>query len=225
MSFPKSYYNEHISSYCKKIGQDMRGIIKYNFNNYGFINNLDYDISEKNAICFFGSAITSSIGLPWELSFAYQLSQQLTSKKFKAYNFSQGCMFVDNLEIINTVEFIKNMENFKPAAYIIQFINIERRWHPEKKTGILNLNNKENLIFFIQLFKKLENILKNEKWIFFACDESSMEIPIDIKNHKNCLIWNPPMIDTLLRDVPGHKFHKMISLGLQNKLKELYNIG
>ena len=115
MSFPKTYYDEYTSSYCTKIGQDMRGIIKYNFNKQGFINNQDYDINEENAICFFGSAITSSIGLPWEQSFAYQVSKGLASKEFKSYNFSQGCMFVDNKEIINTVESIKNMKQFSQS--------------------------------------------------------------------------------------------------------------
>ena len=224
MAFPKSYYDEYTSSYCTKIGQDMRGIIKYNFNKQGFINNLEYEVNEKDAICFFGSAITSSIGLPWELSFAYQLGQELTSKKFKAYNFSQGCMFVDNQEIINTVESVKNMEQFKPAVYVVQFIGLDRRFSPQKKAGKLNIDADENLTSFIELFKKLEHILKDEKWVFFACDGADHEIPEDIKNHQNCLIWNPPLISTLLRDAPGQKFHNMISLGIKNKLKKLYNI-
>ena len=202
----------------------MRGIIKYNFNKQGFINNLEYDVNEKDAICFFGSAITSSIGLPWELSFAYRLGQELTSKKFKAYNFSQGCMFVDNQEIINTVESVKNMERFKPAVYVVQLIGLDRRFSPQKKAGKLNIDADENLTSFIELFKKLEHMLKDEKWVFFACDETDHEIPKDIKNHQNCLIWNPPFISTLLRDVPGQKFHNMISLGIKNKLKKLYNI-
>ena len=202
----------------------MRGVLKYNFNNHGFINNLDYDVNENNALCFFGSAITSSIGLPWEMSFAHQLSQQLTSEKFKAYNFAQGCMFVDNYEIINTVEAVKNIEEFKPVAYIIQFIGLDRRFYPAKKAGKLNHDADENLKNFLDIFKKLEHTLKDEKWIFFACDGADTEMPDYIKDHQNCLIWNPPFISTLLRDLPGQKFHNMISLGLKNKLKELYNI-
>jgi hypothetical protein len=224
MDFPKSYYEEYTSSYCTKIGQDMRGILKYNFNNQGFINNLDYDVNEKDAICFFGSAITSSIGLPWKLSFAHKLSQELTSKKFKAYNFAQGCMFVDNQEIINTIESVKNMGQFKPAVYVVQFIGLDRRFSPQKKAGKLNTDADENVKSFIELFKKLEHMLKDEKWVFFACDEPDHKMPDEIKHHQNCLIWNPPFISTMLRDLPGEKFHKMIGLGLKNKLKKLYNI-
>jgi len=224
MYFPESYYNEYTNSYCEKIGQDTRGIIKYNFNNCGFINNLNYNIEEENAICFFGSAITSCIGLPWESSFAYKLSQQLKSKKYKAYNFSQGCMFVDNAEIVKTVELTKNIKNFKPIAYVIQFIGLDRRFNIKYKNGTLNINQEDNLKLFLELFKKLEKILKNDQWIFFGCDGSESDIPVDIKEHKNCLIWNPPLIDKLLRDVPGPKFHEMISFGLKNKFKTLYNI-
>ena len=224
MSFPKSYYNEYTSSYCTKIGQDMRGIIKYNFNNQGFINNQDYDVNEENAICFFGSAITSAIGLPWEQSFAHQLSQELTSKEFKSYNFSQGCIFVDNKEIINTVESVKNMEQFKPAVYVVQLIGLDRRFSPQNKAGKYNLDDNENLTSFQNLFKKLEHMLKDEKWIFFACDGADLKVPNDITNHQNCLIWNPPFINTMLRDVPGRKFHNMISLGIKNRLKQLYSI-
>ncbi len=224
MSFPKTYYDEYTSSYCTKIGQDMRGIIKYNFNKQGFINNQDYDINEENAICFFGSAITSSIGLPWEQSFAYQVSKGLASKEFKSYNFSQGCMFVDNKEIINTVESIKNMKQFRPAVYVVQLIGLDRRFNPQHKAGKYNLDDNENLTAFIDIFKKLENLLKDEKWIFFACDGAGLRVPDDITMHQNCLIWNPPFISTMLRDVPGPKFHNMMSLGIKNKLKELYNI-
>lgn len=221
MSFPKSYYEELTNSYCTKIGQDFRGILKYNFNNFGFINNIDYSVDEKNALCFFGSAITSAIGIPWEQSFGYRLSQFL-GPIYKSYNFSQGCVFVDNKEIFNTVKQVYLNKQFKPYAYIIQFIDLDRVFNPKKETGTLSIDAKKNVESFLFLFNELEKLLENEKWIFFGCDTQDYDLPIAIKNHKNCLIWNPPLFDKMLLNVPGEKWHRMIALGLNKKFQELY---
>ena len=223
MPFPESYYKQYVNGYCTKIGQDSRGVLRYNFNNYGFINNLDYSIEEKNAICFFGSAITSAIGLPWEKSFGFQLAQML-GNKFVGYNFSQGCIFVDNQEIIETIKKIKTINNFQPYAYIVQFIDLDREFNSKKETGKLRTNAEENKKKFSMLFKELETLLQNERWIFFGCDSRDYKIPDTIKNHKNCLIWNPPFIDRMLRDVPGEKWHRMMALGLNKKFQDLYSV-
>ena len=224
MPFPKSYYEEFTNSYCTKIGQDGRGIIQYNFNNFGFINNIDYTIDEKKSICFFGSAITSAIGVPWEKSFCFQTTELLQGD-YKSYNFSQGCIGVDNNEIAQTVKKIKEMDNFSPHIYVIQFINLDRRFNPVLGAGKLSIDQKCNIEYFESIFEKIEILLKDEKWIFFGCDAEDHNVPDYITNHKNCLIWNPFFIDRLLVGMPGEKWHRMMALGIKKKLCQLYSIG
>ena len=223
MEFPNSLYTQYAGNYCTKIGQDFRGVVKYNFNKNGFINNIDYDVKENKAICFFGSAITSGIGLPWEQSYSFQTAK-LFGEDYKSYNFSQGCMFVDNNEILNTVKQVKKMENFTPFAYVIQFIGLDRIYHPSKEIGTLSIDSKKNIENFESIFEQLQLLLKNAKWVFFGCDGADHKLPESITKHKNCLIWNPRFIDNLLRDLPGPKWHKMISLGVKNKITDLYSI-
>tara|TARA_Y100001973_G_scaffold102608_2_gene168022 strand:- start:660 stop:1334 length:675 start_codon:yes stop_codon:yes gene_type:complete len=223
MEFPSSLYTQYAGNYCTKIGQDFRGVVKYNFNKNGFINDIDYDVKESKAICFFGSAITSGIGLPWQQSYSFQTAK-LFGEDYKSYNFSQGCMFVDNKEILNTVKQVKNMENFKPFAYVIQFIGLDRIYHPSKEIGTLSIDSKKNIETFETLFDELQNLLKNDKWVFLGCDGADHKVSESITKHKNCLIWNPRFIDNLLRDLPGPKWHKMISLGVKNKITDLYSI-
>jgi hypothetical protein len=131
---------------------------------------------------------------------------------------------VDNNEILNTVKQVKKMENFTPFAYVIQFIGLDRIYHPSKEIGTLSIDSKKNIENFESIFEQLQLLLENDKWVFFGCDGADHKLPESITKHKNCLIWNPRFIDNLLRDLPGPKWHKMISLGVKNKITDLYSI-
>ncbi len=87
MTFPESYNKRLANSTTHKIGQDMRGILDYNWNNCGFRSDVDYDPNETKAGCFFGNAFTSAIGIEWKNAYASITADRL---KLKCYNFSQG---------------------------------------------------------------------------------------------------------------------------------------
>jgi hypothetical protein len=193
----------------------MRGILKYNFNKQGFINNLDYNVSEKNAVAFFGSAITSAIGIPWDRSFAYMSCEN----KYKAYNFGQGCIFVDNTEIYNTIKRVKEIKDFKPFAYVVQFTDLGRVFNPKRQAGSLEYDETINLSKFLDIFKRTEELLKDDNWVFFGADYVNYKLPKYIVKHEKCLIWNPLRIDTVLLDMQGEKWHKMLSMGINKRLK------
>ena len=221
MAFPTTYYKEYINGSCKRIGQDYTGLIEYKFNEQGFRCDLDYQEQEQNAICFFGSAITTGVGHQWQ--YAYP-KKSLENTNLKAYNFAQGCMGVDNSTILEHVELVKNMENFKPLCYVVQFIGLERVF--DKKTLAMKLSSDrdKNMQVFLDVFKKLETLLQNDKWMFFGCDAGNHDVPKEITNHEKCIIWNPRFIDSILMDQPGPKWHYMMSLGVRKKLETLYQI-
>ena len=218
LKFPKSY-NEHLTNKTThKIGQDMRGIVPYSFNNCGFRSDIDYIETDNNAGCFFGNAFTSAVGIEWHNSYA-----SLTSKKLSVncYNFSQGCTGVDNTEIVNTAIKVSKMEAFKPKFYFIQFTDLTRRFNPKTTELTLESNIEKNLERFIESFKKLEDALRDSKWFFMGCDFAQYHpVPDYIAQHKNCLIWNPAFFDKILYGMPGEKWHYVISYGLTNKLKD-----
>lgn len=223
MSFPKTYYKEYINSGCSRIGQDTTGLIDYKFNAQGFRCDIDYDENEKQAICFFGSALTSGVGHQWQHAFPKKCVQGM-SQNIKAYNFSQGCLPVDNKNIVQHVQKVESMNNFKPLVYIVQFIGLNRVYHEKTMIRTDSSDKQKNIDIFMEAFKTLEKTLENKKWLFFGCDEGNHDLPTHVTKHKNCLIWNPKFIDGILMDLPGPKWHHMMALGLRKKLHTLYKI-
>ena len=221
MSFPKTYYKEYINGSCKRIGQENTGLIKYEFNKQGFRCDIDYKKQEENAICFFGSALTTGVGHQWQDAYP---KKSLQDSNLKAYNFAQGCLPVDNNNILEHVEFVKNMENFKPLCYVIQFIGLERVFDKKTLARTVSSDKDKNVKIFVDVFKKLEVLLQNDKWMFFGCDAGNHDIPKEITQHEKCIIWNPRFIDSILMDLPGPKWHHMMSLGVRKKLEKLYQI-
>jgi len=218
LKFPKSY-NEHLTNKTThKIGQDMRGIVPYNFNNCGFRTDIDYNETDTNAGCFFGNAFTSAVGIEWHNSYA-----SLTSKKLSVncYNFSQGCVAVDNNDIINTAIQVSKIKKFKPKFYFIQFTDLIRRFNSKNKKSTLESNIDLNIKNFVENFKRLEDTLQNVKWFFMGCDFVQFHnVPTYITEHKNCLIWNPAFFDKILYGMPGEKWHYTIAYGIVNKFKK-----
>ena len=215
MDFPESYNKHLANSTTTKIGQDMRGILPYNWNNIGFRADTDYNESETEACCFFGNAFTSAVGIEWQNSYA-----SLTAKKLglKCYNFSQGCVPVDNIDIMNSVIKISRMQKFKPKFYFIQFTDLTRVFNPKNQALTLESDVVKNVKRFVDNFKRLEEALADQKWFFIGCDGSTFHpLPEYITNHKNCLIWNPAFFDKILYGMPGEKWHYAISYGIIKK--------
>ena len=217
--FPKSLNEHNTSKTVHRIGQDMRGIVPYKFNNCGFRADVDYDENEKNAGCYFGNAFTSAVGIEWQDSYASKASHKLGAK---AYNFSQGCVGVDNKEIIRTAIEVANNKTFIPKFFIIQFTDLIKRYNTKNGAVTFESDTVKNVEEFTKNFDLLEKTLDeaNIKWFFFGCDfEIYHPVPDRIIKHKNCLIWNPAFFDKILYGMPGERWHHLISYGIFNKFE------
>ncbi len=218
MTFPESYNKRLANSTTHKIGQDMRGILDYNWNNCGFRSDVDYDPNETKAGCFFGNAFTSAIGIEWKNAYASITADRL---KLKCYNFSQGCVPVDNTDIMNTAIHISKMKDFKPKFYFLQFTDLTRVFSPKNQKLTLESDVDKNVKVFVENFKRLEDALQDTKWLFIGCDGTTLHpLPDSITEHKNCVIWNPAFFDKILYGMPGEKWHYTISYGIIKKLND-----
>lgn len=203
--------NETLEVYAS----DRRGLVEYQFNNLGYRNDIDYVDTQANAGVFLGSSITSGIGVDWSKSFVKLVSQNLA---VEPYHFSQGCTKVDNREILNQISILKN-NNFFSKFWVIQFIDLDRRFDPETGQTMHCRDTVQNVNEFVDIFLQIQSALANQTWCFFGCDGLSHAIPEYIRYHKNCLAWNPAFIDRAgVGDHPGVKWHQMMSLGIQKKL-------
>ena len=203
--------NETLEVYAS----DRRGLVEYRFNNLGYRNDIDYVDTEANAGVFLGSSITSSIGVEWNKSFVKLVSD---SFKVEPYHFSQGCTKIDNNEILQQIRCLKD-NNFHPKFWVIQFIDLDRRFDSLSGQTTHCDNVAENVQEFVDIFSQIESILVDQTWCFFGCDNLSHSIPKHIINHKNCLVWNPTFIDRAgVGNHPGSKWHQMLSLGIRKKL-------
>lgn len=206
--------NETLEVYAS----DRRGEISYSFNNYGYRNNIDYNETETNAGIYVGSSITSGIGIDWTSSFAWLSSEQLG---VKCYHFSQGCMPVDNQEILRVLSTIKKHSSLTPNYFVIQFIGLDRRYNID--TGFVGYEQDatKNIALFQQIFVEIEDLLKNDTWCFIGSDGSNTVLPDSIKKHSKCAGWNYPMVDYAgVTNHPGKKWHLVMSKSIVNKLKK-----
>ena len=180
--FPKSLNERHINKTTHKIGQDMRGIVPYNFNNCGFRADTDYIETEQNAGCFFGHAFTSAVGIEWHNSYALLTCKELSAK---CYNFSQGCVAVDNFEIIRTAIDVANMETFKPKFYVIQFCDLIRRFTPKNKklSFFLPASKILHLLFYddaMNIFFPVRKIITFHSIPFYLQSKARTPIPFQL---------------------------------------------
>ena len=222
MSIPLPFFtqyecrNESLPVYAS----DRRGIITYEFNNFGYRNNIDYDETENNAGVYIGSSITSGIGIDWANSFASISSRTIG---VNCYHFAQGCMMVDNQEILRMLTLVKN-SNLKPKYYVIQFIGLDRRYDINTGKTTLESNTQKNIQLFEETFSKVEDLLKNDVWCFVGADGTNSLMPDTIKNHSNCVLWNFPIIDLAgVNNHPGPKWHRVVSAGISNFLSKKFS--
>lgn len=194
---------------------DRRGIVEYKFNNLGYRNGIEYIDSETNAAAFFGSSITSGIGINWSKTFVKLVSDDF---QVEPYHFSQGCTAVDNNEILQQISVLKN-NTFNPKFWVIQFIDLDRRFDSLSGRTTHCIDLEQNINEFAKIFSKIENMLIDQSWCFIGCDSGSHNIPDRIRYHKNCLTWNPRFIDRSgVGNHPGLKWHQMITLAVRKKL-------
>jgi hypothetical protein len=218
MSIPVPFYsqyecrNETLEIYAS----DRRGIINYCFNNFGYRNNIDYYDRESNVGIYVGSSITAGIGIEWDQTFAANSSQKL---EVQCYHFAQGCMPIDNQKIMQTIIDIKKI-NIVPKYFVIQFIDLNRRYNNLSGTCFNDNDQQANINLFKHTFSSIESLLSKDVWCFFGCDQQQHNLPPAIIKHPNCVGWNIPMIDRAgVGHHPGPKWHKMLSQGIVKKLR------
>lgn len=218
LPFPSQYEcrDETLEVYAS----DRRGLVDYSFNNLGYRNNIDYNESDPNVGVYLGSSITAGIGIRFEDSFAALSSKEL---QVNCYHFGQGCMPVDNQELLRMLELVK-ASDLRPKYYVIQFIDLDRRY--DFNTGLVNRVSTvdQNTDLFCQTFHKIETLLANDVWCFTGSDGSDCAIPDSIRRHPKCIGWNVPMVDLAgVNNHPGTKWHKIISAGIVRSIRKQLN--
>jgi len=213
MSMPLPFFSQYECRLetMEVYASDRRGLVEYRFNNLGYRNNIDYDESDHNVGVYLGSSITAGIGLDFDFSFASISSQALQTK---CYHFSQGCMPVDNQEILRMLNLIK-LSDLRPRYYVIQFIDLDRRY--DLNTGLFTsvTHSEQNIDLFQQTFEQVASLLANDAWCFTGSDSRDHNIPNSIRKHHRCIGWNVPMVDLAgVNTHPGPKWHKIISAGV-----------
>lgn len=204
--------NETLEVYAS----DRRGLVDYSFNNYGYRNNIDYKDHAVDVGVYIGSSITSGIGVVWPETFVAMSSQALC---VQGYHFSQGCVPVDNQEILSMLVKIK-ATNIQPRYWVVQFIDLNRRYQNGRLDKLVD-DQQENVDLFCQTFRAVQTILQNDIWVFTGSDASRCAIPEEILNHPRCMGWNIPFVDQAgVGSHPGPKWHRMISAGIVKKLRD-----
>lgn len=204
--------NETLEVYAS----DRRGLVNYRFNNYGYRNDIDYETDATDVGVYIGSSITSGIGIDWSDSFVATSARSLG---VPAYHFSQGCMAVDNQEILSMLTRLKQTA-IRPRYWVIQFIDLNRRYSDGKLNQLVE-NQQENLDLFLHTFHDVQTVLENDVWVFTGSDSTACAIPEQISKHPRCLGWNIPFVDLSgVGSHPGVRWHKMISAGIVKKLSD-----
>ena len=94
-------------------------------------------------------------------------------------------------------------------------------FNPKNQGLTLESDVNINVKRVVDNFKRLEDALADQKWLFIGCDGSTFHpLPEYIINHKNCLIWNPAFFDKILYGMPGEKWHYTISYGIIKKFND-----
>lgn len=195
---------------------DRRGQVNYQFNNYGYRNNIDYHVGKSDVAVFLGSSLVSGIGVQWEESFPYLVSQKLHTS---CYHYGQGCKEIDNQETLRILKEIISDGVF-PKYTVIQFIDLDRRYNNVTGTTVRDPDIEQNIQLFKKTFDGIAELLHDQNWCFFTCDNLSHAVPDYIKKHSRCVAWNLKFIDHCgVGSHPGVKWHQLISHGVAKKLQ------
>lgn len=196
---------------------DRRGIVEYKINNIGYRNEIDYVESDINVGAYFGSSITTAIGVPFQSGFAHASAIALNSK---CYQFGQGCMMIDNQESLRLLKALLSCD-LKPVYIVIQFINLNRRYNHITGRTTVSDSTHEDIELFRHTFEEIEKLLNNQVWCFIGTDNAGNDVGNHITQHPHCVSWNPKFIDLAgVGEHPGVKWHKMIATGIVNNLQK-----
>jgi len=205
--------NETLEVYAS----DRRGQVQYQFNNFGYRNNIDYVDDENNVGVYIGSSITAGIGVDWSKTFASLSSAALG---VRCYHFAQGCVAVDNQEILRMLQAVKQ-SRIQAKYYVIQFIRLTRQYDPKTGQTTHSDDHNKNIERFLSVFDQIQNVLANDHWCFLGCDQEQHALPHSVTKHARCVSWNPQFIDQAgVGGHPGEKWHKMINQAIVKALKQ-----
>lgn len=196
---------------------DRRGIVEYKINNIGYRSDVDYVETDVDVGAYFGSSITTAIGVPMHSGFAHISA---TALKSKCYQFGQGCMMVDNQEILRLMKGVLSSD-LTPKYIVLQFINLSRRYNHENGRTTVSDDAEDDINLFHQTFDEIESLLKNRAWCFIGTDNADVDVGQYIKKHPHCVAWNPKFIDFAgVGEHPGHKWHQMIAAAIVKNLQK-----
>jgi hypothetical protein len=219
MTIPLPYFDQYAcrNETMEVYASDRRGTVAYQFNNFGYRNDIDYTTQDTDIGVYIGSSITAGIGVDWNKSFAYLTSQGLQTR---TYHFAQGCKEVDNHEILRMLEAVKQVD-LDAKYFVLQFINLDRIYDPATGITVHSQDHEQNIKRFVQDFDCICKILENHRWCFIGCDAHQHQLPERIIKHPRCVSWNTQYIDLAgVGTHPGPRWHKMISMGLVKHLKQ-----
>jgi hypothetical protein len=129
-------------------------------------------------------------------------------------------MPIDNQEILRLLKQLKQ-SNISPRYYVLQFINLDRRYNSITGTLAINTSENENIKLFMDTFDQIQALLTSDVWCFLGSDSHNYNCHSIVKNHPNCVTWNPTFIDQAgVGTHPGIKWHKMLSLAITKKLQK-----
>jgi hypothetical protein len=190
--FPQPYQSQYQlrgeSFTC--YGSDFRGCITYNFNNQGFRNDFDFDLTDTESllVCL-GSSIATGHGLEMHQSFGH-LTAQYFGKKY--WNLGQGCFRSSNQTMLEQVDFLSKTQ-LDIAYTVIQFTHINRMGN--KNNSYLELDPAKAMQNFIEILNKITELLAHKHWCWLLCDYSGADFPDSVVNHPNKIAIDPDSVD------------------------------
>jgi hypothetical protein len=219
MSLPLPFFSQYEcrNETLEVFAADRRGIIEYKMNNLGYRNDINYTESAHNVGVYFGSSITTAIGVPLSQSFAAASAEALNSQ---CYQFGQGCMMVDNQESLRLLKAVL-VSGLQPRYFVLQFINLNRRYNHDNGRAELIDNSDENIQLFHNTFIEIEQLLKDRAWCFVGSDNAGHAVGEHITKHPHCASWNLRFVDFAgVGEHPGAKWHQMIAAGIVKNLQK-----
>lgn len=219
MPLPLPFFSQYEcrNEIMEVFASDRRGIVEYKINNLGYRSDVDYIEPDVNVGVYFGSSITTAIGVPMHSGFAHVSATALNSK---CYQFGQGCMMVDNQESLRLMKAVL-ASDVNPRYVVLQFINLSRRYNHENGRTTVSDDVNDDVKLFHQTFEEVESLLKDRPWCFVGTDNADVDVGVHIKKHAHCVAWNPKFIDFAgVGEHPGYKWHQMIAAGIVKNLQK-----
>lgn len=190
---------------------DQRGVVAYQFDQWGFRTNGYHTQYNINII---GNSLSFGLGLKFSDTYGALTADSLGAS---VQNFSFGGYLHENHDHLSNIQ--RMTQQFGDDIFIVQFNNLDRR-RIDYNTVIQNNDTAWCLQTFVNYFDSVDQLLKNRKKIYLYWDNIDYGIPKSIVNqitvYNKChldrsLDWNPNSF--------GAKSHKLLSKIILAKLK------